>query len=761
MPRLLQRQRLYRRLFVAATIAALALAGIVGWQRTLVAKQRTLGRERFAQLERTRRDANLGNRAREQAEDLAAFMLDDLRGQLVPLGRTGILGDAARRTLDYFENLPPELATPVTLEARASILGTLASVHHDRGELEQAAARWRESIGIRRQLLEARPDAPGPAEAVADATNALALVLLDAGDVAAARSANLEALEGLDRLAATDPRTRAATLYGLGECERATANPEGAINYYKSAIAALGEPDPEDVGALQTRMTCHNNIGICEMDFGDLDAAREAYAKALAPARRLLELQPEERHWQREIATLLNNLGTIHDERGEFGEARPFLVEALQLRQSLVAWDPANSGWQLHLANSLRNLGSLELSDGNPNAAVDPVHRSLRVRLDLLAREPDNTPWLEELQAEARRFADRFDEAGRPELARAVTEAVRTRAESLARDAVDSAAWNQFLSRIYNDLGHAERVADSDPIPERLRSTALRAANVQGQPDDPERLYQLAAGYLDLAEDLIGADRFDEAFACLRLSRFLLQSRIPERFYRRESLIALCLRHESRLRPDPASETLVPDEASWKYYDHRNLPGDDWHAPDFDDSTWKEGPAQLGYGDGDEATLLDYGSDPDHKNLSAWFRHRFEARDAAAMDPVRIGLLCDDGARVFLNGREIIRHGLPDGPVSPTTVSNLTVSGLDEEIFHVFTFRAEDLPLREGPNVLAAEVHQNEGRSSDLSFALEFLGRAPIPPPLENLDLAPARQLLGEALPEVVETWISESPEPP
>lgn len=757
MARLLQRQRLYRRLFVATALVAVGLAGLALWQRGRLAVRESADTRRVADLEEVRRAANLGNRAREQAEDLAAFMLDDLRGQLQPLGRTDILADASRRTLEYFENLPPELVTPATLEARASILGTLGGVRQARGELDESAARWREAIALFGQLREMEPSQPGRTADLAATHNALALVLVEAGAIAEARQENLAALALLDEMpdAPELVKVRADTCFGLGECERATGNPEGAIAYYRQAISTLGEPDSDDIGALQTLSTAHNNIGFCEMDWGDQAAAAESYRESLTYARRLLELQPEERHWQREVATLLNNLGTVYDELGELDLARPYFAEALELRASLVAWDPANSAWQLHLANSLRNLASLELSAGDPEAAIEPVRRSLGILLDLLAREPDNTTWLELLQAEVRRFGDRFREAEMPELARDLADSTRGRLEQISRDggAVDSAAWNQFLSKIYNDLGAAEDADGAEVVAVRLRSTTLRAENVDERPEDPEAIYQLACGYIDLAGDLLGAEREADALLAFRLARFLLESRVPPRFYRREGLIDLCLREETRLDPPEEIRELVPRDAVWKYEDGRTFPGEGWVEPGFDDSGWKSGPAELGYGDGDEATLLAYGPDPDHKNLTAWFRHAFEIDDPATFDPLRISLLCDDGARVFLNGREIIRHGLPDGSISPTTLSNRTIAGLDETLYRVFTFRAAGLPLRSGSNQLAVEVHQNEGRSSDLSFALEILARAPTPSPLEKIELSEAGTLLGEALPKVVEEW--------
>jgi len=50
--------------------------------------------------------------------------------------------------------------------------------------------------------------------------------------------------------------------------------------------------------------------------------------------------------------------------------------------------------------------------------------------------------------------------------------------------------------------------------------------------------------------------------------------------------------------------TLLPAGSTWKYLDNGSDQGTAWQAPDFNDSAWASGPAQLGYGDGDEATVI-------------------------------------------------------------------------------------------------------------------------------------------------------------
>ena len=73
--------------------------------------------------------------------------------------------------------------------------------------------------------------------------------------------------------------------------------------------------------------------------------------------------------------------------------------------------------------------------------------------------------------------------------------------------------------------------------------------------------------------------------------------------------------------------TLIPLGAVWKYLDNGSDPGKSWRDPGFDDSKWASGPAQLGYGDGDEATVVGFGPDPSHKYITTYFRHTFEVPD--------------------------------------------------------------------------------------------------------------------------------------
>src|SRR4026209_259996 len=68
-----------------------------------------------------------------------------------------------------------------------------------------------------------------------------------------------------------------------------------------------------------------------------------------------------------------------------------------------------------------------------------------------------------------------------------------------------------------------------------------------------------------------------------------------------------------------ADTILVPTGATWKYLDNGTDQGTAWRATSFNDSTWPSGPAQLGYGDGDESTTLGFGPDANNNFITTYF----------------------------------------------------------------------------------------------------------------------------------------------
>jgi hypothetical protein len=162
---------------------------------------------------------------------------------------------------------------------------------------------------------------------------------------------------------------------------------------------------------------------------------------------------------------------------------------------------------------------------------------------------------------------------------------------------------------------------------------------------------------------------------------------------------------------------LVPFGSTWRYLDDGAAAPANWFSPGFDDSGWEQGPGQLGYGDGDEATVIGFGPNPQSKPITYYFRYSFPlAQTGFAW--ARARLRRDDGAVIYVNGVEVGRYKLPLGTILPTTVAQRNVSPPEENWITDFDF--DPALLQVGSNVLAVEIHQNHPANDDVSFDLEL-----------------------------------------
>ncbi|MBM3845770.1 MAG: hypothetical protein FJ405_05725 [Verrucomicrobia bacterium] len=156
--------------------------------------------------------------------------------------------------------------------------------------------------------------------------------------------------------------------------------------------------------------------------------------------------------------------------------------------------------------------------------------------------------------------------------------------------------------------------------------------------------------------------------------------------------------------------TLVPTGANWRYLDDGSDQQTAWIAPDFDDSSWPEGLAELGFGDNRDVTRLTSG------HITYYFRHGFSFEGPNTATNLLFRVRRDDGVAIYLNGEPVGRNNLPAGdllfntPAGPDT---------DPETDFRLLWAPASL-LRVGWNVVAAEVHQTSAGSSDVSFDLSL-----------------------------------------
>lgn len=172
------------------------------------------------------------------------------------------------------------------------------------------------------------------------------------------------------------------------------------------------------------------------------------------------------------------------------------------------------------------------------------------------------------------------------------------------------------------------------------------------------------------------------------------------------------------------SAAFIPAGAIWKYLDNGSNQGTAWRSNNFNDVTWSNGPAQLGFGDGDEATVISRLSPGGATNMTFYFRRGFYVPDATRVQSLGARMIRDDGAVVYLNGAEIWRDSMPTGAITYLTQASATISGSAETSWIAKALSPS--MLQTGTNLLSAEIHQVTNTSTDASFDFQLTGTVTI-----------------------------------
>ncbi|MHC4582072.1 MAG: DUF1800 family protein, partial [Planctomycetota bacterium] len=199
----------------------------------------------------------------------------------------------------------------------------------------------------------------------------------------------------------------------------------------------------------------------------------------------------------------------------------------------------------------------------------------------------------------------------------------------------------------------------------------------------------------------------------------------------------------------PVRETLlVMSGQLWRYSKGTRQPHPGWKDLTFNDDRWLRGRTGIGFGDGDDRTVLtdmrridDDPETPENEGqagyLSVYLRHKFplDAAELAAIDNLILRADYDDGFKAYLNGVEVARANLPAGIVPHDRRATGSHEAGTPRDFDISDHM--DL-LRTGDNVLAIQVHNRNITSGDLSMIPELVGRQILPGPalrvIEGID---------------------------
>ena len=165
------------------------------------------------------------------------------------------------------------------------------------------------------------------------------------------------------------------------------------------------------------------------------------------------------------------------------------------------------------------------------------------------------------------------------------------------------------------------------------------------------------------------------------------------------------------------TNALVTKSSVWKVLDQGlDISGAPWKKADYFDGFWTSGPAPLGYGLTNIATVIGYGGNSSNRYVTTYFRREF-TMDAVPMTMTG-RMMRTHGAILYLNGTEIARQNMPADPISYSTFSSGIVTGANATNYFGFAIPTNALTV--GRNLFTAELHLAAVTNTTAGFAVEL-----------------------------------------
>ncbi len=161
-------------------------------------------------------------------------------------------------------------------------------------------------------------------------------------------------------------------------------------------------------------------------------------------------------------------------------------------------------------------------------------------------------------------------------------------------------------------------------------------------------------------------------------------------------------------------EMSVNAQSSWKYVVGSAAIDTNWRNLSFNQASWSSGNGGIGYGDGDDATVVPVCA-------SVMMRKTFTITDTSQILKVVFMMDYDDAFVAYLNGVEIARSNIGFSGVRPAwnALANSVheaqmYQSLQPDSFFILPSVFNQL-LKNGTNVLAVETHNKTATDNDLS----------------------------------------------
>jgi tetratricopeptide (TPR) repeat protein len=285
--------------------------------------------------------------------------------------------------------------------------------------------------------------APGDAEA----QMLVGVLHLRAGNLAAAESAFRRQIELGNANGASFLRHRGHTM--LGDVHAAREEHDAAMAAYAEAqreVKSLVEREPGNAGFKRDLSVTCDRIGDMHVANGRLDAALESYRQSLEIAEALAKLDPQNPIWQHDLSVSHDRIGEILDQKGDRDEALESFRRGLAIAEALTSRDGDNVQWQWDLSVSHDRIGDILIAQGKLEEALQSYRRGMTIAEALAKRDPGHAGWQRDLAVSYHKIGS-LEAIGNPGEARELLEKGRAIIARLAGIAARQAQWHSDLGK--------------------------------------------------------------------------------------------------------------------------------------------------------------------------------------------------------------------------------------------------------------------------------------------------------------------------
>ena len=158
--------------------------------------------------------------------------------------------------------------------------------------------------------------------------------------------------------------------------------------------------------------------------------------------------------------------------------------------------------------------------------------------------------------------------------------------------------------------------------------------------------------------------------------------------------------------------TLINQGDTFKYLIPNSEPDSNWKSLSYNDASWAQGASGFGYNDGDDSTIIPYGT------RSIYLRKKFNIDDIQTISSLILDIDYDDAFVAYINGKEVARENINGVPPAFNASTNQDHEakmylGGNPDRFSISNF---DEILNEGENILTIQAHNVSDNSSDFTI---------------------------------------------